>query len=157
MLSPLDFERAKLCMMRMGNGGQISSISLTAVLSEQTSRRYRRCGDPNTTFRHFRHTCASVCHQFSTSSTFSTLSTLDSTPMKSNISRRTSSGRMSMVIGPTLCQSVVVALQDFEEKNVHRFRLVRLFQVQECSSFLSVSDSEPCKLPSMWVDDTGWP
>jgi hypothetical protein len=112
MLSPPDFRRVKLSMT-MGNGGQTSNIFLTSVLSEQTSRRLRRCGDPNIRFRHFRHTCTSVCHQFSA------LDLLDLTTRKSNISRRTSSGRMSIVIRPTWRQSVVQLLQDFGPKKTY--------------------------------------
>ena len=76
----------------MGNGGQTSSNFLTGLLNEQMTRRFRRCGDPNITFRHLRHTCTSVHHLFSSSTT-----------RKSNISRRTSSGRMSIVTQANDC------------------------------------------------------
>ena len=47
---------------KIGNSGQIFNIFLVGVLALQQSRRFKRCGEPKTTFRHFWHTCTSLCH-----------------------------------------------------------------------------------------------
>ena len=79
--------------MTIGNSGQISSISLTDLVRVQRRCRSRRRGDANTTFRHLRHTCTSVCHQSSCSKSSSS----SSSAQKSNISRRISSGSVPIV------------------------------------------------------------
>ena len=50
-----------LTLMTIGNSGQTFSFSLTGVLGVKRSRRHRRRGDSKTMFRHFRHTCTSLC------------------------------------------------------------------------------------------------
>src|SRR5216684_7749018 len=77
--------------MTIGKDGQMSIISFTGVLFVQTSRRPRRRGDPKTTSRHLRQTCTSVCHSSIHSASF--LKT-------SNISRRATSGSISIVTWP---------------------------------------------------------
>jgi hypothetical protein len=68
-------------------------------------------------FRHFRHTCTSAHHQFPTSRFHFEPVGFDNKEIKSNIPRRTSSGRMPIAIRPTLRQSVVVAAsQDIGQK-----------------------------------------
>ena len=79
-------------LMKRGNAGQTSSVSLAGVLVVQTSCRWRRRGDPKTTFRHRRHTWARFCH----ASNSSLVITLFSRAQKSNIASRASSGRMSI-------------------------------------------------------------
>src|SRR6266567_2476888 len=48
----------------IGNAGQTPNISLTRLLLllGHRSRRFRRRGDANTTYRHLWHTCASAYH-----------------------------------------------------------------------------------------------
>src|SRR5216683_6745133 len=60
--SASSWEQKRYSSMMIGNSGQISSISLTDLVYVQRSRRSRRRGDANATFRHLRHTCTSVCH-----------------------------------------------------------------------------------------------
>ena len=69
-------------------------------------------------FRYFRHTCTSVRHQFSASDP------LDSATRKSNISRRTSSGRMSIVVRSTIepiscCCSILGRKKEKKKKYVY--------------------------------------
>jgi hypothetical protein len=61
MLSPLHAEWSCSCKM-IGKGGQMVSVSLTGVLAEQRSRRFRRRGESKTTHRHFRDTRTSATH-----------------------------------------------------------------------------------------------
>ena len=61
MLSSLHAEGSYSDIM-IGKGGQMVSISLIGVLSEQRSWRSRRRGESKTTHRHVRDTCTSVCH-----------------------------------------------------------------------------------------------
>ena len=91
----------------IGRDGQISSNVVADVVLEQTTRRSRRRGDAKTICRHLRHTCVSVFHLHERES-LDGLFDKGSSLYKSNISRRTSSGSMSITTGPTLDQSRVV-------------------------------------------------
>jgi len=103
MLSILEFEKYQHRMMIVKDGQMDSeNISLTRVLSAQTSWRFRRCGDPKTTFRHLWHTCTSSIHA----------STTFSYTWKSNTSRRTSSGSMSIVTRPRRILLISLRIQE---------------------------------------------
>src|SRR5712671_4691746 len=86
--------------MAMGRGGQIFSDLLTGLLGLQSSTRRRCRGEANMTCRHLRHTCTYVFHH--------DRSNRSASPQSENISKRTSSGRTSIVIWSALHQSVVI-------------------------------------------------
>src|SRR6266850_5716703 len=77
----------------MGNGGQMSSNFFTGLLCVQKSSRSRRRGEENTTDRHCLHTCTSVCHL----SSKVLVPTSSDRATYANISRKTSSGSLSIV------------------------------------------------------------
>lgn len=79
----------------------MSNDSLTGVLEVQTIVKFRRSGDPRMTCRHLRHTRTNGLHHDRLDAQTS-LQTI-------NIARRTSSWRMSIVVSPALCPSVIVA------------------------------------------------
>lgn len=85
--------------IEMGNDGDQHSRSfLTGFLYVYTRRRFRRRGDANITERHIWQTCASLCHSHSSNNSYSCAARR----WWSNISRRTSSGSMSIVVcGPS--------------------------------------------------------
>src|SRR5579863_5399618 len=95
--------------MIMGNGGQVSDSLLTRVLASHWSTRHRRRGDAKMMLRHLWHTCTSDFHI--------PMAKYSSSPRKkSNISRRTSSGRTSTVACPsTPHQSAPVADTDAQQ------------------------------------------
>ena len=53
---------SELKSIKIGKAGQISSSFFTGRLVVQRSTRCSQRGDANTTYRHFRHTCTSICH-----------------------------------------------------------------------------------------------
>ena len=53
---------SSLYRMTMGRGGQQSRVFLTGVPYVHKSRRSSLCRDANTSDRHWRHTCISLCH-----------------------------------------------------------------------------------------------
>jgi len=61
MLSMLDTEDMEP-RMRRHRSGQTSSVSIARVPGVQARCRFKRHGDPKTTFRHRRHTCVSDSH-----------------------------------------------------------------------------------------------
>ena len=52
-----------LYRMTMGRGGQQSRVFMTGVPYVHKSRRSSLCRDANTSERHCRHTCMSLCHR----------------------------------------------------------------------------------------------
>ena len=81
-----------LFLTMIGKGGQIS-VSSARVRGPQTSLRSRKFGEAKTTVRHFRHTWINRCQDGCSRST-------SSSPSKYNMSRRTSSGSMSIATQP---------------------------------------------------------
>ena len=90
--------------------GQTFNVSLTGVPALQTSRSFKRRGDPKTTLRHCRHTCTSVCQASPRESFFT---------WQSNISRRTLFGSMLIV---TVSFEFVVGDLDAAQKTYIVFR-----------------------------------
>ena len=110
--------RSTVSQITIGKAGQILNISLAHLSLGPRSRKFRRRGDANTTYRHLWHTCASAYHAsyecLSSSpsprtyhgSTYSSLSR-----HKSKISRQTSSESISIATfrrgGPILPNSLI--------------------------------------------------
>jgi hypothetical protein len=62
MFSTLSSSTSYQQRMPIGKGGQMSSDVRVGVVSEQTTCRSRRRGDPKITHLHLRHTCISASH-----------------------------------------------------------------------------------------------
>ena len=116
MLSSFDV-KSKVSQMTIGKAGQIPNISFTRFLLGHSSRKFRRHGDAKTTYRHLRHTCASLHHASyeclpSSSGPYHGSKSSSLSRYKSKISRRTSSDSISIATfqrgGPILSNSVIV-------------------------------------------------
>ena len=62
LVTPDRRESVMQASMTIGKAGQTSSIFFTGLLFVQRSSRCSQRGEANTTYRHSRHTCTSLCH-----------------------------------------------------------------------------------------------
>ena len=104
MSSPPGPLRLQIDRRLTGKVGQTSSAFDAAVPDLQSSRRLRWLGHVKRICRHLWHTCDNACHGHIPSYRS------NSRRLKSNIYRRTSSGRTSIVKRPTLHQPVIVVV-----------------------------------------------
>ena len=125
-------------MTLTGYGGQICSNVFVGVLSEQTTCRSRRRGDPWIIYRHLRHTCVNLFHlRVQYHSERESGAPGESSLQKANISRRALSGSRSIIPWPSpLDPSAIVANTALNTNFWGRFSQEFSWRRMDCSGSL---------------------